>query len=198
MNTRSNSLHHGTPAPDPLEPIAIVGMACRLPGGIHSPSDLWELLASKKSTYGPVPKSRFTHSSFYHPSGRPGSVNIPGGHFLTGYPLGAFDASFFSISPREANSIDPQQRMLLEVTWECLESAGVRVENLKGKNVGVYIGAWTCDYEAIQKSDPEGKESSSSFWITGTGRAILSNRVSYVYDLKGPRYGRRHIFLLLS
>lgn len=83
--------------------------------------------------------------------------------------------------------MDPQQRMLLEVTWECLESAGVPPEDLKGKNVGVYVGAWTSDYEGIQKGDPEGNGAAWSAWITGTGRAILSNRVSYVYDFKGPR-----------
>lgn len=185
-----NSGTSGLQAPSlhPLEPIAVVGMACRLPGDVHTPSALWELLASKKSTFGPVPDSRFTHSSFYHPLGtRPGSLNIPGGHFLS-QSLGAFDASFFSITPFEANSIDPQQRMLLEVTWECLESAGIAPETLEGKNVGVYVGAWTCDYETIQKSDIEGKGASESAWITGTGPAILSNRVSYVYNLRGPRY----------
>ena len=173
--------------PHTLEPIAVVGMACRLPGNVNSPSALWEMLASRKSTFGPVPESRFTHSSFYHPTGtRLGSLNIPGGHFLT-QSLGVFDTSFFSISPIEVKSIDPQQRLLLEVTWECFESAGIAPETLEGKNVGVYVGAWTCDYETIQKSDMEGKGSLDSFWITGTGPAILSNRVSYTYNFRGPR-----------
>jgi len=83
--------------------------------------------------------------------------------------------------------MDPQQRILLEVAYECLESAGVPVESIRGQNVGVYVGAWTADYENIQTKDPNSKEVEAS-WITGTGRAILSNRVSYVFDLKGPRY----------
>ena len=83
--------------------------------------------------------------------------------------------------------MDPQQRILLEVAYECLESAGVPAESLKGQNVGVYVGAWTSDYENIQVKDPSAKEAEAS-WITGTGRAILSNRVSYVFDFKGPRY----------
>lgn len=83
--------------------------------------------------------------------------------------------------------MDPQQRILLEVAYECIESAGVPVESLSGQNVGVYVGAWTADYENIQIKDPSAKEAEAS-WITGTGRAILSNRVSYVFNLKGPRY----------
>jgi len=114
---------------------------------------------------------------------------MPGGHFLTDDPLNSFDARFFHIPPLEANSMDPQQRMLLEVTWECLESAGVPPDTLKGKNVGVYVGAWTSDYEGLQKTNviSEGKGAMEAIWVTGTGRAIISNRVSYIFDLKGPR-----------
>lgn len=174
------------------EPIAVVGMACRLPGGVDSPSALWEVLSKRQTTYGPVPQSRFNHSSFYHSAStlRLGSLSVPGGHFLSGDPIDAFDASFFHILPLEVNSIDPQQRMLLEITWECLESAGVPPESLQGKNVGVYVGAWTSDYEGLQKANvmAEGKGVMESAWITGTGRAIMSNRISYIYDFKGPRW----------
>lgn len=170
---------------DLLEPIAIVGMSCRLPGSIRTPSQLWDVLRTKTSTFTAIPPSRFNHEGFYHPVGsRLGSLNIPGGHFIDSPALGAFDTHFFGIHPREAASMDPQQRMLLEVVWECLESSGAKAEELRGKNVGVYVGEWTCDFADMQLKEPDVEP---GFWITGAGRAILSNRVSYVFDFKGPR-----------
>lgn len=172
-------------APEELEPIAIVGIACRLPGDVRTPSELWSLVENKRSTFIPIPANRFNYEGFYHSHGpRQGSLNIPGGHFITSPSLSAFDASFFHIPAIEANSMDPQQRMLLEVTWECFESAGVKVEDLAGQNVGVYVGAWTCDYADMQLKEPDVER---GLWITGAGRAILSNRISYVFDFMGPR-----------
>lgn len=80
--------------------------------------------------------------------------------------------------------MDPQQRMLLECVWECMESGGIKVEELKGERVGVYVGAWTCDYADIALKEPDVEP---GYWITGGGRAILSNRVSYLFDFQGPR-----------
>lgn len=168
-----------------LEPIAVVGIACRLPGDVRTPSELWSLIENKRSTFIPIPTNRFNSEGFYHPHGqRLGSMNIPGGHFITSPPLSAFDAGFFHIRALEAKSMDPQQRMLLEVAWECFESAGVKVKDLAGQAVGVYVGMWTSDYADIQMKELDVEQ---GLWVTGTGRAIVSNRVSYVFDFLGPR-----------
>ncbi|GKZ68150.1 type I Iterative Polyketide synthase (PKS) [Aspergillus niger] len=121
-----------------FEPIAIVGMACRLPGSITSPSRLWDALVNKTSVRTPtVPESRFNIDAFYHKNlNRPGSLNVRGGYFLDGSPHD-FDPSFFGMTPVEAMWLDPQQRRILEVTYECLENAGLRLEDVAGKDIGV-------------------------------------------------------------
>ena len=124
-----------------LEPIAIVGIGLRLPGKIHSAESLWQLLLNKKTTRGEVPRSRYNSDGFYSTSKRGGTVGVKHGHFLDeSDELGFLDTSFFSMSKAEVEKLDPQQRMLLEVVWECMENGGQ--SNWRGSNTGVFVGTW--------------------------------------------------------
>lgn len=122
-----------------FEPVAIVGMALRLPGGIRSPEALWQALLDKKSTRGVIPSDRYNIEAFYSPSGRVGSVGMQHGHFLS-ESLEHIDTSFFTMSQAEIGKVDPQQRMLLEVVWECMESGGQK--GWRGTDTGVFVGSW--------------------------------------------------------
>lgn len=136
-------------------PIAIVGMSCRLPGNITSPDEFWELCSRARSGWSEVPKERFETASFYHPNpGKGGCFNAAGGNFLK-EDLGLFDAPFFSLTAQEATSMDPQQRMLLECTFEALDSAGIPKHEIVGKKVGVFIGGSFSEYESQLFSDTE-------------------------------------------
>lgn len=125
----------------PKEPVVVVGSACRFPGGASSPSQLWELLKKPHDLQAEVPKDqRFDPDTFYHPDGSvPGRTNARHGYFLRDN-LHAFDASFFNIAAGEAESIDPQHRLLLEATYEAVASAGLTVQQLKGSDTAVYVG----------------------------------------------------------
>nr|UPN67566.1 hypothetical protein [Pestalotiopsis sp.] len=175
-----------TPKFDPgvqHEPIAIVGMGCRLPGHVSSPSDLWNLLIENKSGHCAVPKSRYNVDGFYHPNAeRPGSINSTGGYFLQ-EDSRAFDNAFFGINNLEASSMDAQQRKLLEVVYESFENAGASLSRIQGSKTGVYIGNFTNDYMLTQYKDPE---YFSRYSATGSGMTILSNRVTHCFDLRGP------------
>ncbi|TVY25497.1 Reducing polyketide synthase [Lachnellula hyalina] len=167
------------------DPICIVGMACRLPGGIRSPSDLWEFLSCNKSAQGKVPKERFNINAFYHPDGsRAGVMDADGGYFLQ-EDVRQFENSFFGINNLEATYMDPQQRKLLEVVFECFESAGVSMDQISGTNTGVYVGNFTVDYLTMQARDPDYMH---RYNATGSGTAIMSNRVSHVFNLHGPSF----------
>ena len=159
--------------------------ACRLPGGICSPSELWDFLAKKKSAQGPVPSQRFNIKGFHHPTGteRGGVMSADGGYFLQ-RDIRQFDNSFFGIHNLETTYMDPQQRQLLEVVYECFENAGVSMDQISGTATGVYVGNFTVDYQAIQNKDPD---YGSRYSATGSGTAILANRISYVFNLHGPR-----------
>lgn len=147
--------HHGArvPAPDassqPLMPIAVVGLACRLPGDVSSPAEFWEMCARARSGFSAIPpETRFNPAPFYHPNpGKSGTFNPEGGNFLKG-DLGLFDAPFFSMTAQEATSLDPQQRLLLECTFEALENAGVPKHSIVGKDVGVFVGGSFSEYES--------------------------------------------------
>ncbi|TEY79898.1 hypothetical protein BOTCAL_0040g00130 [Botryotinia calthae] len=164
-------------------PIAIIGIACRLPGNVCNTDDLWELLSNKKNAWSAVPAERFNEDAFYHPSpDNPGTTNHRGGHFIS-QDVATFDASFFGISPVEASAMDPQQRILLEVTYEAFEDAGIPIENVRGSNTGVFSAVFTRDYDRNINRDPL---DIPKYNTTGTGEAIIANRVSYTFDLKGP------------
>ncbi|KUJ17704.1 polyketide synthase [Mollisia scopiformis] len=178
-----NGFHDSDPRSIPnSEPIAIIGMACHLPGGISSTDAMWEFLKAGKDARSEIPKSRWDIDSFYHPTpGHQGSLSMRGGYFLDG-DIRTFDNAFFGINNLEASYMDPQQRKLLEVCFECFESAGVGGE-LAGKNIGCYVGNFAMDYVLMQSKDPE---SVHRYTSTGTGITILSNRISHAFDLRGP------------
>lgn len=163
-----------------FEPIAIVGMALRLPGGVRSPSDFWEMLVDKRDGRCEIPGSRYNIEGFSHPT-EPHSVKTKYGYFLKEDPA-LFDAGFFSIPALEAERMDPQQRLLLEVAWECLENAGER--DWRGKLIGCYVGVFGEDWLELACKDTEAID---RYRAVGTGGFALSNRISYEFDLRGPR-----------
>ncbi|VUC37208.1 unnamed protein product [Clonostachys rosea] len=133
------------------QPIAIIGMACKLPGGVDSPAKLWDLLVDERSGQCDIPKDRFNIDGFYDPNpAHTGSLNMQGGYFLQDEDVRNFENDFFGINNMEAQYMDPQQRKLLETIYECFESAGKRLEDLAGANVGCYVGNFTMDFQQIQ------------------------------------------------
>ncbi|EAQ87449.1 hypothetical protein CHGG_04068 [Chaetomium globosum CBS 148.51] len=165
------------------EPIAIVGSSCRLPGGATSPSRLWDLLETPRDVVQKIPASRFNTEQFYHAdSQHHGSTNVKHAYLLEEDPRG-FDRDFFSINPKEAEAMDPQQRMLLETVYEGIESAGYSMQQLRGSSTAVFVGCMFYDY---QYTAIRGVDSLPQYHATGTGSSILSNRVSYFYDWHGP------------
>ncbi|PNY25600.1 Polyketide synthase [Tolypocladium capitatum] len=165
------------------EPIAIIGSACRFPGGASSPSKLWELLRSPRDLLSPISCDRFDPSGFYHPDGEHhGGTNVQSSYQLQ-EDTRVFDASFFSINAREAEAMDPQHRVLLETVYECMENAGATIQHLEASQTGVYVGLMTNDYHDVHLRD---METIPKYSGTGTTRSILSNRVSYFFNWKGP------------
>ena len=127
------------------EPIAVIGIGCRLPGGITTPEQYWELLAQGRDAVTRMPDDRWDVSRYDDPDpSAPGKIHALFGGFLEG--IDQFDASFFGISRREAESMDPQQRLLLEVSWEAIERAGIDASTLRGSRTGVFVGVTTMDY----------------------------------------------------
>lgn len=170
-----------TSAPQPHEPIAIVGMACRLPGAPDIPG-FWDLLENERDCVREVPSDRWDADAFYDADRtRPGKANTRWGGFLE--DVSGFDAEFFGISPREAVAMDPQQRLLLEVAWECVEDAGVPAERLRNSRTGVFVGAMWNDYARISAAEADSVEQHTA---TGLDSSILSARVSYSLGLQGP------------
>jgi len=167
------------------EPIAIVGMGCRFPGGASSPQAFWELLANGVDAVCDVPADRWDWRRFYDPDpDKPGKVYVNRGAFLRETVTG-FDPTFFGISPREAAAIDPQQRLLMEVTYEAVEDAGLRLEDLRGSATGVFIGAFALDQKLLLSSLLN-RDSLLPTATTSASMTILSNRLSYVFDWRGP------------
>ena len=168
------------------EPIAIVGIGCRFPGGADTPAKFWELLTEGADAIVDIPPERWNSDRFYHPDhAKPGKMYVRKGGFLR-ERVDHFDPRFFGIAPREAEHMDPQQRVLLEVGWEALEDAGLPAKSLAGSNTGVYIGGFTLDSLTLQFS-PLNRESCNSHHIaTAATMTMLSNRISYVFDFRGP------------
>jgi acyl transferase domain-containing protein len=166
-------------------PIAICGMATRLPGGVHTPSALWELLTTKRSGRCRVPASRYTVSSFLGP-GKLGHVASEYGYFLDDVDLRDVDTSFWSgMTRKELEAMDPAQRLALEVVYECLQSAGQKARELRGKDVGVFVGTFGGDWSDLDSRDPQRYH---MYRMTGQGDYMLANRVSYEFGFGGTRY----------
>ncbi|KAF5869444.1 putative polyketide synthase protein [Botrytis fragariae] len=170
-------------SPEACEPIAIIGMSCRWPGDSESPSELWDFLKAKRTAYSAFPEDRIKTKSFYHANGnRPGSFYTEGGAFLKS-DVRNFDHTFFGIHPREVMSMDPAQRKFMEVVYEAFESGGVPMHKLAGSKTGCFVGNFNYDHQLMQYRDPEYPQPYS---VTGGGITVLSNRVNYIFDLKGP------------
>lgn len=169
------------------EPIAIIGSGCRFPGNANTPSALWDLLANPRDLLQDIPEQRFNIRGFYHTDGKyHGHTNVQKAYFLSGSEKDTtrqFDAQFFGISPAEANTMDPQMRVLLETVYEALESAGQSMQELQGSNTAVYTGLMAADYEHIMGRD---ENTLGPYHVTGTSRALLSNRLSFFFDWHGP------------
>jgi acyl transferase domain-containing protein len=161
------------------EPIAVIGMACRFPGGADNPDTFWRLLRERGDAIREVPPDRWNIDDYYDPDLEPGTMNTRWGGFLD--QIDEFDARFFEIPPREAASMDPQQRILLEVVWESLENAGLDPHQLAGTQTGVFVGVSTWDYSRLLADAP-------TRGGTGIALSVIANRLSYALDLRGPSF----------
>ena len=167
------------------EPIAVIGLGCRVPGGGNDPAGFWRLMRDGVDAIGPIPSDRWDADALYDPDPEtPGRIATRFGGFL--HTIDRFDPSFFNISPREAMGIDPQQRLLLEVSWEALEHAGQAPDRLERSPTGVYMGICSSDYTYLLSSRE--RESSLCLMLTASGIAhsVFTGRLSYVLGLQGP------------
>ncbi|PWY79152.1 polyketide synthase [Aspergillus heteromorphus CBS 117.55] len=167
------------------EPIAIVGLSCKLAGEASSPQKLWEMLAAGRSGWSEIPEERFNLAGVYHPKrDKLSTTDVRGGHFMD-EDLGLFDAPFFNFSAEMATTMDPQFRLQLESVYEALENAGIPLPTITGSNTAVYAALFVRDYRDMMMRD---EESLPRFYPTGNGDAMSSNRVSHFFDLRGPSF----------
>lgn len=164
-------------------PIAIVGMACRFPGGAHTPRDFWRLLEEKRDAITDIPRSRWDPEEYFDPTpGTAGKTYVRQGGFVA--DVECFDPEFFGISVREAQSIDPQQRMLLEVSWEAIEDSGRAPASLRGTDVGVFVGIASVDWSDLASQLPD--RTIGPHQSTGTSPSVAAGRLAFVMGLTGP------------
>ncbi len=167
------------------EPLAIVGIGCRFPGGADSAERLWSLLCAETDATRVVPETRWNAARFHDPNpSKVGKIVTRRGGFLD--QIDQFDPQFFGMSPREAHSLDPQQRLLLHATWEALEDGGIRAGDLAGTDVGVFIGGFTLDYQLLQNQGRTSRYRFKSHSATGMMMTMLANRISHAFDFRGP------------
>lgn len=171
-------------AETPVTPIAVIGMACRLPNGIDSPAKLWDALLRGDDLVTEVPLDRWDAEEFYDPEpGVAGRSVSKWGGFLD--DVGGFDADFFGIGEREAIALDPQQRLLLETSWEALEHGGIDPTTLAGSLTGVFIGMTGADYQLVA-ADAQALDGPYGF--TGSNFSLASGRIAYALGATGPAY----------
>ncbi|EED13058.1 polyketide synthase, putative [Talaromyces stipitatus ATCC 10500] len=178
---RSNLYPNGRLSSDLAEPIAIVGMAMRLPGGVRNDQDFWNFLVEKRSGLCEVPKDRYNVAGFCDPSGKPGTFKPEKAYFLQDVSIQEFDTSVFPITKTELERLDPQQRQLLEVAYECMENAGAT--SWRGTKIGCYVGVFGEDWQDLNAKETQHR---GGYRVTGYGDFVLGNRVSYEFDLHGP------------
>lgn len=166
-----------------MQPVAVVGMACRFPGGGDSPDAFWKLLVEGQDCISPIPRNRWFWENFHHPDpDAPGLTPATQAGFLKDWTY-EFDAPFFGVSPREARCMDPQQRLMLEMAYESVEDAGIPLDDLAGSRTGVFVGVATFDF--AMHND---RFSTLVHHSTGSSLSITANRISYSMDLRGPSY----------
>lgn len=168
-----------------FEPIAIVGIGCRFPGGVQDVAGFWDFMASGSDGITDVPAERWSQDLFYDPDPKtPGRMIVRQGGFLD-MPVDHFDAGFFGMTPREAGPLDPQQRLLLEVAWEALEDAGMPAGSVAGGDVGTYIGGFMVDNLHLQFAEAN-RELISPHTSPGSSLTMLSARLAHFFDWRGP------------
>ena len=164
------------------EPVAVVGIGCRFPGDVTGPDSFWDLLVEGRNAISRIPADRWDADAFYHPDPlAPGRMTTKWGGFIP--DIAGFDAEFFGITPREAAAMDPQQRMLLEVSWEALENAGVPQDSLSGTRTGVMMGVYFNEYQSMLAATPERV---NAYTGTGNAHSVTVGRISYLLGLRGP------------
>lgn len=179
-----NGAEMSTTSSNAPDPIAIIGIGCRLPGGVTNPDEFWALLRNEVDAISEIPEDRWNIQKFFDPDqSKPGHTYVKWGGFVDG--IDQFDAQFFGISPREAAAMDPQQRMLLETTWEALEDGGQVPEQLAGSQTGVFVGIFMRDYEQLHTSHYN-RPLINNHTGVGTSMSIAANRISYTFDFMGP------------
>ena len=167
------------------QPIAIIGMGCRFPGGVTNPEEFWQMLLNKTDAITEVPTDRWNYKKFQHSNNdKPGKTYAKYGGYLQ-ENVYDFDPMFFGISPRETEAIDPQQRYLLQVAYEALEDAGLPLQHLRGSNTGVFVGGFALDNLLMQLNQTN-HPLIDSYSATSSTMTVLASRLSHAFDLRGP------------
>lgn len=166
-----------------IEPLAIVGLALRYPGDANTSDEFWKLMMDRRCASTKVPSDRLNVDAHHHPdTSRHDSLSVNGGHFISG-DISAFDSAFFSIPPAEAEGMDPQQRIMLETTYQAFENAGISLEKASGSQTCVFTGCSSNDYATLYSKDPQNGGKYSAY---GQAMNMTANRLSWFYNLKGP------------
>lgn len=182
MNGTSSILEFHSPGSNDV-PVAICGMGMRLPGGIHNDNDLYEFLINKGDARSVIGQDRYNVDAYYSPHGKHGTISTKHGYFMNDVDFSKFDLSMFTLTAAEAEQVDPNHRLVLEVVREAFESSGET--DWRGKNIGTYVGMFSEDWQELQHKDTL---EYNPYRVLGGLDFALPNRVAYEYDLKGPRY----------